>query len=205
MTRNGSRTRPASPGRATLAVDIPSGVDGATGAVAGDAVHADATVCFAALKPGLLFEPGRSHAGRVSVVDIGIAIDPVVIGAPELAVPELKDLRLPRREASTHKWSTGLLVFGGSTGMTGAPLMSARAAARAGAGMVVCACTGHGRRGRGVGDRDRDPRACPATADGAIDEDAARDRAQGHHPLPRRSPSDPGSVATTARRRRSAG
>ena len=50
-------------GAATLAVDIPSGVDGATGEVRGAAVHADETVCFAALKPGLLFEPGRAHAG----------------------------------------------------------------------------------------------------------------------------------------------
>ena len=134
---------------------------------------ADATVCFAALKPGLLFEPGRSHAGRVSVADIGIAIEPVVIGTPELAVPELKDLRLPRREASTHKWSTGLLVFGGSTGMTGAPLMSARAAGRAGAGMVVCALPGTA-AAAGASGSEIVMRALPATPEGAMDEDAAR-------------------------------
>ena len=57
-----------------LAVDIPSGVNGLTGAVEGPAVAADLTVCFAAWKPGLLFEPGRSHAGRVHVVDIGIPV-----------------------------------------------------------------------------------------------------------------------------------
>src|SRR4051794_29918470 len=54
-----------------LAVDIPSGVNGTTGAVAGAAVHATETICFAAYKPGLLFEPGRGLAGRVTIADIG--------------------------------------------------------------------------------------------------------------------------------------
>ncbi|MCZ7527542.1 MAG: NAD(P)H-hydrate epimerase [Acidimicrobiia bacterium] len=55
-----------------VAVDIPSGVDGETGAVAGEAVAADVTVCFAALKPGLCFQPGAARAGSVEVVDIGV-------------------------------------------------------------------------------------------------------------------------------------
>ena len=57
-TVQGRRTR-------TLAIDIPSGVDGATGVVAGAAVVADETITFVARKPGLLFQPGRGHAGRV--------------------------------------------------------------------------------------------------------------------------------------------
>ncbi len=58
-----------------VAVDIPSGVDGLTGAVPGRAVRATRTVTFAARKPGLVFEPGRSYAGEVVVADIGIEID----------------------------------------------------------------------------------------------------------------------------------
>ena len=96
----------------TLAIDIPSGVDGTTGAVAGEAVTADATVCFVASKPGLLFEPGRSHAGRVHVVDIGIAVGP-----SSIHVPEVSDLRLPGRHVQAHKWSSGLMIFGGSIGI----------------------------------------------------------------------------------------
>src|SRR5581483_1757900 len=61
------------PARApVLAVDIPSGVDGLTGTAGTGAVRADATVTFAALKPGLLFFPGREHAGTVAIVDIGL-------------------------------------------------------------------------------------------------------------------------------------
>ncbi|MGH8977621.1 MAG: NAD(P)H-hydrate epimerase, partial [Acidimicrobiia bacterium] len=121
-------------GVATLSVDIPSGVDGATGAVTGAAVHATETVTFAALKLGLLFEPGRGRAGRVTVEDIGIDVR-----TERCVVPEVGDLRLPRREPTAHKWSYGCMVFGGSNGMTGAPMLAARAAARAGAAMVVCA------------------------------------------------------------------
>src|SRR5205085_8019565 len=58
-------------GGALVAVDIPSGVDGESGAVAGDAVAADLTVTFGAPKPGLVLHPGALHAGVVEVVDIG--------------------------------------------------------------------------------------------------------------------------------------
>ena len=47
------------PGVPVLAVDIPSGVDGLTGESLGRPRRADETVTFAALKPGLLHEPGR--------------------------------------------------------------------------------------------------------------------------------------------------
>jgi hydroxyethylthiazole kinase-like uncharacterized protein yjeF len=155
--------------RATvLAVDIPSGVDGATGTASGPAVAADSTVCFAALKPGLLFEPGRTLAGRVELVDIGV--DP---GAPDLHVLEERDLALPRRGADAHKWSAGLLVVGGSTGMVGAPMMSSHAAARSGAGMVVCALPGREAAARASAD-EIVTRALPATEGGALAEDAAR-------------------------------
>ncbi len=151
----------------TLAVDIPSGVDGTTGETRGAAVHADATVCFVAHKPGLLFEPGRTHAGRVHVVDIGI--DPGPVSTHSL---DVEDLRLPRRAAPQHKWSAGALIVGGSTGMVGAPLMASHAASRSGAGMVVCALPGAGAAARASAG-EIVTRALPATADGALDADAA--------------------------------
>ncbi|GIU85609.1 MAG: bifunctional NAD(P)H-hydrate repair enzyme [Acidimicrobiia bacterium] len=168
-----ARAAAAVAGLPTLSVDIPSGVDGATGEVRGRAVVADETVCFAALKPGLLFEPGRSHAGTVRVVDIGIDVSGPGGAGAGLAVLDAGDLWLPRRGATDHKWSHALLVVGGSLGMTGAPSMVARAAARCGAGMVVAALPG-AEAARLAAGPEVVVRALPATPEGGFDEDAGR-------------------------------
>lgn len=59
-------------GAVVVAVDVPSGVDADTGIVAGEAVHADVTVTFGCLKPGLLVGDGAVMAGLVELVDIGL-------------------------------------------------------------------------------------------------------------------------------------
>jgi NAD(P)H-hydrate epimerase len=154
-----------------LAVDIPSGVDGATGAIAGAAVRANETVCFAAYKPGLLFEPGRAHAGRVRVVDIGIDVS-AVAGQPRLTVYGAGDLSLPNPGAESHKWSSGCLVVGGSGGMVGAPMLASQGALRCGAGMVVCAVPGVAAAAT-VSGQELVARALPATPMGALAEESA--------------------------------
>ena len=127
---HGEYDAPEPGGAQVLAVDIPSGVDGLTGEASPGAVRADATVTFAALKPGLLF---TDRAGVIDVVDIGLDVS-----AARIAVVEDVDvaawLPAPRREA--HKWQTAVLVVAGSAGMMGAPLLVARAAMRAGSGYV---------------------------------------------------------------------
>jgi NAD(P)H-hydrate epimerase len=148
-----------------IAVDIPSGVHGLTGAAPGAAVSADLTVCFAALKTGLLFEPGCTCAWRVEVVDIGIPVE------SNVHVLDAFDIPIPVRGPEDHKWSSGLLVVGGSTGMTGAPMMASHAAARCGAGMVVCGVPGHDAAARASG-TEIVVRALPATDDGALSEAA---------------------------------
>ena len=122
-----------------LACDVPSGVDASTGEVHGVAVRADATVTFHSAKPGLWIAPGKSHAGVVTVVEIGIPT-----GAPgEPSIGLISDAvvdGIPRRGSNSTKFAAGsVLVCGGSIGLTGAPCMAAEAAARAGAGYVtVC-------------------------------------------------------------------
>lgn len=156
-----------------LAVDIPSGVDGLTGAVRGPAVEAVATVCLAALKPGLVLFPGAGLAGDVEVTDIGIdPFDP----PPALGLIEEADVVawLPRRPFESHKWSVGgVFVVGGSMGMTGAVMLASRAALRAGAGIVVAGLPGEA-AARGSGG-EVITRSLPANADGALDETAAKE------------------------------
>ena len=178
----------------TIAIDIPSGVDGLTGAVTGDAVHAVSTITFAARKPGVCFEPGRSHAGEVHVADIGIEI-----GMAALGLTERTDVRAwldvdasdtwnadsnnadsnnadsnnaDSNNADMHKWRSGLLVIGGSNGMTGAPMMASRAAMRSGAGIVWLGLPGANSLSHTSGDpaagHEVITKAMPATSDGAL-------------------------------------
>jgi NAD(P)H-hydrate epimerase len=115
-----------------LAVDCPSGVDGLTGQLRGRPIAADATVTFAAYKPGLLFSPGRAMAGSVTVADIGLDC-----ARARCFLLEAADLtRWPRRLADDHKWKRAVTVVGGSPGMAGAAALSAHGALRAGAGYV---------------------------------------------------------------------
>jgi NAD(P)H-hydrate epimerase len=125
-------------GHLVVSADVPSGVDASTGAIAGAAVRARATATFAAPKPGLYVQPGKSHAGEPRVIDIGIPR-----GAPGEAMAGLIDdavLRvIPRRRGDTTKFSSGhVVVAGGSRGLTGAPVLASTAAMRAGAGYVTC-------------------------------------------------------------------
>ncbi|HUP69424.1 MAG TPA: NAD(P)H-hydrate dehydratase [Acidimicrobiales bacterium] len=120
-------------GAPVLAVDIPSGVDGLTGEAGRDAVSADLTITFAALKPGLLLGAGRERAGRVEVVDIGLSVEDC-----SMHVVEDADVArfLPPRSRDAHKWNAAVFVAAGSPGMTGAPRLVGRGAFRAGAGTV---------------------------------------------------------------------
>jgi NAD(P)H-hydrate epimerase len=152
-----------------VAVDIPSGVDGLIGAVRGVAVRAAATVTFAARKPGLVLEPGRSHAGAVVVAEIGIDLGPDGGASPPLSRLDASDVRalLPPRAPDAHKWLSAVMVVGGSGGMTGAPTFASVAAMRAGAGIVWCELPGVDTARRAAGG-EVIARALPAADDGGL-------------------------------------
>jgi ADP-dependent NAD(P)H-hydrate dehydratase / NAD(P)H-hydrate epimerase len=125
-----------------VACDVPSGVNASTGEVEAEAVRAGATATFHGSKVGLHVNPGKGHAGRVEVAEIGIPR-----GAPEPSAAGLISGRVlelyPHRERSGSKFESGVVVVvGGSMGLTGAPTMSARSAQRAGAGYVQVAVPG---------------------------------------------------------------
>ncbi len=119
-----------------LAVDVPSGLDAATGMAAEGVLRADAAVTFGGYRVGHLIGEGPDLCGEVTVADIGL---PEV--APELRLCEEGDAPLPVRRRTAHKWSAGsVLVVGGSAGIDGAVTLAGRAALRAGAGAVMIAC-----------------------------------------------------------------
>jgi len=119
-----------------VSVDLPSGVDASTGEIAGAVVDADLTVTFHAPKVGLAVAPGRFHAGRVVVADIGLEAAPTV---HRRAMPALLSIVTRRGERDTKYSSGSVLVVGGQPGMTGAACLAAMAALRADAGYVTLA------------------------------------------------------------------
>jgi ADP-dependent NAD(P)H-hydrate dehydratase / NAD(P)H-hydrate epimerase len=119
-----------------VAVDVPSGVDASTGEIASVAVKAALTVTFHGRKLGLAVAPGRFHAGRVAVADIGL--EPLPTAAKRATEGLLRSV--PRRAPHDSKYTAGrVLVVGGSPGMTGAVCLAAEAALRADAGYVTVA------------------------------------------------------------------
>lgn len=123
------------------AVDVPSGLDGATGLVAGAVAAASITVTFFRKKPGHLLFPGRQLCGEVIVADIGIAAKVLAQIAPQAHEngPLLWQQHYPWPRIDGHKYQRGhVLVLGGEQ-LTGASRLTAVAAARVGAGLVTLA------------------------------------------------------------------
>ncbi|MDQ0349244.1 NAD(P)H-hydrate dehydratase [Ancylobacter vacuolatus] len=130
-------------GLPVLAVDLPSGIDGATGAVRGAAIKARWSVTFFRPKPGHVLLPGRLHAGERTVADIGILPEALDVIAPRAFenVPDLWAGQFPVPAVEGHKYARGHLVaVSGPAQATGATRLAARAALRAGAGLVTVAC-----------------------------------------------------------------
>ena len=128
-------------GAPILALDVPSGLDAATGVARSPVAHATATATFIALKPGLLTCDGPDCCGDLSVHALGLDDIPatgVRLEWPGIAatLPEI----LARRRRNSHKGTFGsVCIVGGAEGLVGAAILAGRAAIRLGAGRVVVA------------------------------------------------------------------
>lgn len=159
-----------------VAVDIPSGVNGTTGDAPGDAVVADYTVTIGAPKLGLLFHPGKSYAGEVTVVDIGFPEEIVDKHAGDVYLLDRIEAayRLPFRAPDAHKFSAGtLLLIAGSDQYRGAALLAGEAALRIGCGMVYLGVPASIRSQIDIGLREAITFPLPETPDGTVAPEAA--------------------------------
>ncbi len=129
-------------GARIVAIDLPSGISGDTGAVMGAAVRAAETVTFFRCKPGHLLLPGRLHCGAVTVADIGIDARTLARIGPRTFAnrPALWRTHFPVPRVDGHKYARGhAIVVSGGAASTGAARLAARGALRAGAGLVTIA------------------------------------------------------------------
>ena len=120
-----------------VAVDVPSGLDGATGQVLGHAPQAALTISFFRLKPGHLLLPGRALCGETLLADIGLPEALLEGIAPQCWRNYPSLWALPSLELSAHKYTRGHLTILAGANMPGAARLAASAARRLGAGLVT--------------------------------------------------------------------
>ncbi|SHI83084.1 yjeF C-terminal region, hydroxyethylthiazole kinase-related/yjeF N-terminal region [Shimia gijangensis] len=129
-------------GARTVAVDIPSGLDGDSGKVLGSAIQADLSVSFHSLKAGHLQTNGPDFCGRSVVKSIGLEATRAATDArKELGrgvVQFVEHPGLAMSKLGAHKYSHGhALILSGGASKSGAARLAAQGALRIGAGLVT--------------------------------------------------------------------
>lgn len=122
-----------------VAVDIPSGINDETGHIMGIAFQADLTLAVAYAKRGQVMEPAKPYIGKLNVLDIGIYKDAISDDDNITYCYDFDDFQaiFPKRNENSHKGSYGkVLLIVGSSGMSGAAYLCAKAAYAVGAGLV---------------------------------------------------------------------
>ena len=122
-----------------IAIDIPSGIDGDSGKILGDAPKCKLTITFFCAKPGHFLMPSKSKVGEVIIEDIGISNSFLkqINVKTFLNTPELWKKKFPIPTYDTHKYKRGHLLIAGAANMTGATHLASSSARRIGAGVVT--------------------------------------------------------------------
>ena len=121
-----------------LSLDIPSGINGSTGRIEGDAVKADSTVTFGSPKRGNILYPGYSHNGKIYCSRI--SFPPFFYEADQFTTEVNLPPPLPQRNPEGYKNSFGkILIIGGGKNYFGAPALAAQGVFRSGGGFVTAA------------------------------------------------------------------
>ncbi|MEQ1859545.1 MAG: NAD(P)H-hydrate dehydratase [Chthoniobacteraceae bacterium] len=119
-----------------FALDLPTGLDGDSGAFDPDAVIADTTLTIGFAKKGLVADTATNHVGRLAVIPLD-ELTARATGSGDTVATALAPL-LPPRAFDTHKGQCGRVgIVAGSRGYLGAAVLCAEAAVRGGAGLVA--------------------------------------------------------------------
>lgn len=123
----------------TISLDIPTGVEGDSGLIQGNAIQADLTLAVGFPKLGYYQADGARLVGEVEVIPSGLPKQIVEHNADKFLIDkDLKDELPPARNKFGDKKLFGhTLVIGGSHGLTGALVMTSTAALKVGAGLVT--------------------------------------------------------------------
>jgi ADP-dependent NAD(P)H-hydrate dehydratase / NAD(P)H-hydrate epimerase len=124
-----------------VSLDIPSGVEGDTGLVQGNAIDADLTLAVGLPKLGYYQGDGPKHVGEITIIPSGLPRQIIKEGGDKFLVnEEIKDeLPQPRNKFGDKKLFGHTLILGGSHGLTGALVMTSMGAIKVGAGLVTAA------------------------------------------------------------------
>ncbi|WP_053955313.1 NAD(P)H-hydrate dehydratase [Inediibacterium massiliense] len=122
-----------------VSIDIPSGIGANDGKIYGEAIRANQTIVLELPKIGNLLYPGAEYTGELKIKKIGIPKDTFskISLNVNLITKEIVKKILPIRKKDTYKGDYGkVYILAGSAGMTGAGILSCKAALRSGAGLL---------------------------------------------------------------------
>lgn len=124
-------------GKPILSIDIPSGLDGSTGEMGGEAIIAEETISLGCFKTGFFLGNGWNQVGNIRLEDYGLPEKYLEQATLSARIISSEYLLMPDIVRNRHKYQAGYVIgFSGSKTYRGAPKLAGMAALRTGAGIV---------------------------------------------------------------------